>query len=87
MYERKQMYQILGEIVKSAELMDKDKVLRLNGKYKSLTPKVYGKPLTELDFQYDNCRNACVMSVTMLKESHEELISDAKKRLSELPKP
>ncbi len=87
MRERKLMYKLLEDMIKSAELRDRDGVLRSHDKYKILASKVYSKPPSDLDLQYDNCRNACVMSVTMLEEQHDRLIQDTKERFSRIPRP
>ena len=74
MSEIKQLHQLLEEMVKSATNGDKEKVLELNRRYEQLVPRAYHKPPTKLDLEYDNCRQSCVMSVTMLKDFNERLI-------------
>jgi len=87
MNELKQMYQVLEQMVLGAEKRNVGRILELNEKYEALARRVYHKSLTELEFKYDNCRNSCLMSVTMLSDWHTELVSDAKERFSKIPKP
>ena len=81
-----EMHGILEQMVESATRRDKQRVLELNTLYRALIPKVYHTPLTQLYFEYDNCRHSCVMSVTMLENLNEQLVSDAKQRLARIPK-
>ena len=87
MSELKRMYQVLEQMVLGAEKRNVEQVLELNNEYATLAGRVYHKPLTPLEFEYDNCRVSCVMSVTMLSDRHTELVLNAKERLSRIPKP
>ena len=82
----KKMYQVLEQMIESADREDKERVLTLNKLYEGLIPRVYHKPLTPLDLEYDNCRQSCVMSLQM-RNMRERLLSDAKERFSRIPKP
>jgi hypothetical protein len=86
MTEIKKMYHILEEMVDRAIKGDKEKIKELDGSYEELVPGVYHRPLSPLDLEYDNCRQSCVMSVSM-PNMRERFISDAKKRFSKIPKP
>jgi len=86
MTEIKQMYDILEEMVESAIKGDKDKVRELNNSYEDLVPKVYHDQLRPLELEYDNCRQSCVMSMSM-PNMRERFISDAKERFSKIAKP
>lgn len=83
----KQMYHLLEEMVESAAKGDKEKVLELNISYETLVPKVYHDPRTPLDLEYENCRQSCVVSVTMFKDQHNKFVADAKERFSKISKP
>jgi len=87
MSELKQMYQLLKQMVQSAEVGDKTKITQLNEAYEKLVSKVYHNPLTPLESRYDNCRHSCVMSVTMLNHMHKKLVANAKQRFARLPQP
>lgn len=92
------MYRLLGEMIKSAEDKDRERVLRLDRYYETLCTKVYsgGRPdlvggatshFTESDLAYENCRLAAVFSVTAPAESREDFLEDARKRYRGIPKP
>lgn len=86
MTEIKKMYHILEEMVSSAIAGDREKLIKLNKSYEALVPKVYHNPTKPLESEYDNCRQSCVMSTTMLN-MRERFIADAKERFSKIPKP
>jgi hypothetical protein len=86
MTEIRQMYRILEEMLDSATRGDKQRVKELNASYEALVPKTYHSPLRPSDLAYDNCRQSCVMSFSM-PTLREKFISDAKERLSNIPKP
>jgi len=86
MTQIKEMYNLLERMVESAIRSDKEEVLELNTSYEALVPKVYHDPITALELDYDNCRQSCVMSVTM-PNMREKFVSDAKERFSKIPKP
>jgi len=81
------MHGLLWEMIESAERNDRERMLQLNGMYEILALKAFSEPRTKLDYEYDNCRQSCVLSVTMLKKQHDESVSDAKSRFSRIPKP
>ena len=78
METRQQLYHLLEQMVQSAENNEPTKVSALHEQYKELHPKVYSNPMTKLDFEYDNCRNACFSSVGILRSINESLAKDAK---------
>ena len=65
----KEMYSVLEQMIESAANGDKEKVLSLHEKYKTLSPEVYPMLKEPLRFEYDNCRNSCVASVGILKQT------------------
>jgi len=87
MEPRQQLYHLLEQMVESAESNEPAKVSALHEQYKKLRPRVYSKPMADLDYQYDNCRISCISSVTLLSSHHKDLVKDAKARLAEIPKP
>ena len=86
MSEIKQMYGILEQMIEGAESKDLKKVMELNKSYETLVPRVYHKPPTTLDLEYENCRQSCVMAIQM-PNMYEKFILDAKERLPRIPKP
>lgn len=82
----KDMYAILEDMVECAEHDQSGRVLELNGLFEKLVPQVYHDPITELDLNYDNCRQSCVMASKM-PDMREQFLKDAKERFSTIPKP
>lgn len=82
--KRQRMYQLLVEMIRSAEDNDVDRVLELNQEYSELADQRLPRGL-EID--YDNCRRYCVMSVKKLKHMHEKLVKDARERFSKIENP
>jgi len=83
----KDLYNLLEQMIQGAERNEEEKVLELQRTYEKLVSKIFKNLESELNLSYDNCRQSCVLSVTMLKKQHYELISDAKRRFSRIPKP
>jgi len=86
MIEIRRMYHILEEMIDSAIKGDQERIRELNASYEALVPKVHHKSRKPLELEYDNCRQSCVMSVSM-PNMRERFISDAKERFSKIPKP
>ncbi|HLC58585.1 MAG TPA: hypothetical protein VJI68_01875 [Candidatus Nanoarchaeia archaeon] len=82
----KNMYKILGKMIKAAEKSDRKTVIGLNENY-----QLYEDVLSQLDMDlqmtYSNCRNSCVSAVGILASMHEEIVAEAKRLYSLIPKP
>lgn len=77
MNKRRQMYELLEQMLENAEKGAKETVLELNRSFEKLVPHVFGDPPTELDLEYDNCRQSCIL----------QYIPDARERFARIPKP
>lgn len=81
------MYALLGEMIKSAERADKERILQLNKVYDILSRRVYSWPRpTELDLAYENCRQSSLFSVTM-PELRGEFLKDAGEGYAKISRP
>lgn len=83
---RKEMYNLLEQMLKLAEEGDKNKVYELSENFGRIAYRVYEDPMTELDFKYNNCESSIVSSF-VYPEIKEDFLKDAKECFSKIPKP
>ena len=88
MSDLKDLYVILERMERNAEKDNVERVLELNKQFESVCHEVYSDPNTDLDVEYERCRQSCVLSFTgFMSFMHDELVNDAKESFYNLPNP
>lgn len=81
---KKELYTILKEMVYFAQLDDKYKVIELNRDFDIICEKLCNASPSEVELEFDNCRQACMFSVFM-PENKQRFLDDAQSRFAQIP--
>jgi len=80
------MYDILEQIFKAVRKKEIDKIGPLNKTFESLIPPPENR--TQIIYDYDNCRQSCVMATESLKVGKEDMykmfVKDARERFDKI---
>ncbi len=89
--DRRELYRVLTEMVGKLEEGDGAAVQDLDGPFEELYHKVFPDVLDNVEigalhFDYDNCRQSCVLAFQM-PGMYDKCLKDAKRTLSRIPAP
>lgn len=80
------MYEILEQMLDATEKKEIEKLKELDKSFESLLSPLERR--TELDYEYDNCRQSCIMTVQALCSKKEKMynmfIKDARERFDKI---